>query len=60
MRRTFASIVNDDSGASAMEYALVASLVGLVIIAGSGLFGNTLAKLFNYVGSEVSNVTPAA
>jgi pilus assembly protein Flp/PilA len=51
---------DDDSGASALEYGLVVGLIALVIIAGLALAGNTLSHLFNAIGSEVSNITPAA
>ena len=50
----------DDSGASALEYGLVVGLIALVIIAGLGLAGNTLSRLFYFIGSELSNVTPGA
>jgi pilus assembly protein Flp/PilA len=50
----------DESGASALEYGLVVGLIALVIIAGLALAGNTLSQLFNYIGSELSNVTPGA
>jgi pilus assembly protein Flp/PilA len=50
----------EDSGASALEYGLVVGLIALVIIAGLALAGNTLSQLFNYIGSELSNVTPGA
>jgi pilus assembly protein Flp/PilA len=52
--------IRDDSGASALEYGLVVGLIALVIIAGLGLAGGTLSNLFNYIGHELSNVTPAA
>jgi pilus assembly protein Flp/PilA len=51
---------HDETGASALEYGLVVGLIALVIIAGLGLAGNTLSKLFNFIGSELSNVTPGA
>jgi pilus assembly protein Flp/PilA len=51
---------SDDTGASALEYGLVVGLIALVIIAGLGLAGNTLSRLFNFIGSELSNVTPGA
>jgi len=54
------SFVHDDSGASALEYGLVVGLIALVIIAGLGLTGNTLSKMFNFIGSELSNITPGA
>ena len=60
MSRAVGTFLNDDSGASALEYALVGSLIALVLVSGLGAFGNTLGKLFTFVGSEVSNVTPAA
>ena len=50
----------DEGGASALEYGLVVGLIALVIIAGLALAGNTLSQLFNFVGSELSNVTPGA
>jgi pilus assembly protein Flp/PilA len=53
-------LAKDDSGASALEYGLVVGLIALVIIAGLSLAGNTLSELFNYIGSELSNVTPGA
>ena len=48
------------TGASALEYGLVVGLIALVIIAGLGLVGGQLSNLFNYIGHEISNVTPAA
>ena len=55
--RAFAT---DDAGASALEYALVVTLVALVIIAGLTLTGATLSGLFNLISNEVSNISPAA
>jgi pilus assembly protein Flp/PilA len=60
MRRILANLRDNDSGASALEYGLVVGLIALVIIAGLGLAGNTLSRLFNFIGSELSNVTPGA
>ena len=60
MKSLIARIAHDESGASALEYGLVVGLIALVIIAGLALAGNTLSALFNFVGSEVSNVTPGA
>jgi pilus assembly protein Flp/PilA len=60
MRKLLKSFHEDETGASALEYGLVVGLIALVIIAGLGLAGNTLSKLFNFIGSELSNVTPSA
>jgi pilus assembly protein Flp/PilA len=60
MWRLLKRLGRDDSGASALEYGLVVGLIALVIIAGLALAGNTLSQLFNFIGSELSNVTPGA
>jgi pilus assembly protein Flp/PilA len=53
-------LICDELGASALEYGLVVGLIALVIVAGLGLAGGSLSNLFNYIGSELTNVTPAA
>ena len=60
MRQVVKSFIENDDGASALEYGLVVGLICLVIIAGLGLAGNMLSKMFNFIGSELSNVTPGA
>jgi len=54
------SFCANDSAASALEYGLLAGLIALVIVSGLGLAGNTLSHLFNFIGSQVSNITPGA
>jgi pilus assembly protein Flp/PilA len=60
MQQFLKAFATNDTGASALEYGLVVGLIALVIIAGLGLAGNTLSRLFNFIGSELSNVTPGA
>jgi pilus assembly protein Flp/PilA len=60
MLRILGDFKVDDSGASALEYGLVAALIALVLVAGLRLTGSMLSALFNLIGSEVSNVTPSA
>ena len=60
VQKILVALWQDDSGASALEYGLVVGLIALVIIAGLALAGNTLSALFNFIGSEISNVTPGA
>jgi pilus assembly protein Flp/PilA len=60
VRQFFKSLAADEVGASALEYGLVVALICLVMAAGLGLAGNTLSHLFNFIGSELSNVTPSA
>ncbi len=44
----------DESGATAIEYALLAAGIALAIIAGVGLIGDELAELFNSISSEIN------
>ncbi|MCZ6838648.1 MAG: Flp family type IVb pilin [Alphaproteobacteria bacterium] len=43
----------DESGATAVEYALIAAGIALAIIAGVGLLGDELGDLFNSIASEI-------
>lgn len=46
--------VESESGVTAIEYGLLASLVALGIIVGAGLLGGNLNDLFNYIGGQVA------
>ena len=48
--------VTENSGASAVEYALVASLISVLIIAASTLAGGYASDLFNAIGNTLKNV----
>lgn len=50
--------VESESGVTAIEYGLLASLVAVAIIAGAYLLGTNLNDLFTSVGSRVANPTP--
>ena len=43
----------DESGATAIEYGLIAALVAVVIITGLGILGTALNDQFTYVGNTV-------
>ena len=45
--------IKDESGATAVEYALIAAGIALAIIVGVGLIGDELAVLFNSISSEI-------
>ena len=55
MTKFFSRFVRDESGATAVEYGLIAALIGVVIIAGAGALGSALNQKFTDVGSTVSN-----
>ena len=43
--------VRDTSGATSIEYALIATLISIVIIGGEIIFGSTLSVIFTSVSS---------
>ena len=47
--------LQDESGATAIEYGLIAALVSVAAIAALGAVGNELSDLFNMVASELGN-----
>jgi pilus assembly protein Flp/PilA len=44
---------DDNQGVTAIEYGLIAALVGLAIIVGVGLVGTNLNALFNNIGGQL-------
>ena len=55
MQKVF-TFAKDESGATAIEYGLIAALVGVGIIVGAGVLGTNLNSLFNNIGTKL-NVT---
>jgi len=45
----------DEEGATAIEYGLIAGLVAVVIIAGLNVLGPNLSSLFESIGQKVEN-----
>ncbi len=54
MNKLFARFVNDESGATAIEYGLIAALVALAIIVGAGALGNNLNAKFNQIANKLT------
>jgi pilus assembly protein Flp/PilA len=52
---TFRRFVKDDSGATAIEYGLIAALVSVAIIAMLSLLGDELNATFKTVADELNN-----
>jgi pilus assembly protein Flp/PilA len=50
----------DESGATAIEYALIASIISIVIIGGSGSIRSALRTTFNSVANSVGNVAASS
>ena len=48
-----ASIKRDERGVSALEYALIASLIGLAIVGSVTLYGKNLTSFFSKAAASV-------
>ena len=46
--------LKNESGATAVEYGLIAALIGVVIIAGAGALGTALNTKFTNIGSSIT------
>ena len=57
--KTFARFVNDESGATAIEYGLIAALIAVGIILAATALGGNLSGLFagisNQLGGTITN-----
>jgi pilus assembly protein Flp/PilA len=56
---TVARFMNDESGATAIEYGLIAALIAVGIIAAATTLGNSLSDLFNRIGGRLDTATVA-
>jgi pilus assembly protein Flp/PilA len=50
----FARFAQDESGATAIEYGLIAALISVGIIAAVSLLGNNLETVFNNINTGLS------
>ena len=55
MTNLFARFVKDESGATAIEYGLIAGLIAVAIIVGAGALGSALNTKFTDIKTEVVN-----
>lgn len=54
MTNVFARFVKDESGATAIEYGLIAALVAVVCITALTTLGTNLTSMFNKVATNVN------
>ena len=54
MSKIFARFAKDESGATAIEYGLIAALIALAIIVGAGAVGDSIGDKFNDIASELN------
>ncbi|AZO41196.1 MULTISPECIES: Flp family type IVb pilin [Mesorhizobium] len=55
MSNLIARFVKDESGATAIEYGLIAALIALAIITGAGALGNALNAKFTTIGTTLNS-----
>jgi pilus assembly protein Flp/PilA len=53
MRRTLGMLWQDRRGVTALEYALIALLIGVAIISGVTMLGSNLKVMFSNVATSV-------
>jgi pilus assembly protein Flp/PilA len=53
MRKFFKNFTASEDGASAIEYALIAALIALVIIVGVTALGTSLSSKFSAIATSV-------
>ena len=54
--KTIALFAKDESGATAIEYGLIAALIAVGIIAAATTLGGSLSTLFNKISSKMTSV----
>ncbi|WEJ10229.1 Flp family type IVb pilin [Sinorhizobium prairiense] len=67
MKTIFARLMKDESGATAIEYGLIAALISVALISGASALGGKLntqfeniSKELKYTGSATPPATPPA
>jgi pilus assembly protein Flp/PilA len=50
----FSKLIHDESGATAIEYGLIAALIAVAIITVLGSVGSNLSGVFNTVSTKLS------
>jgi pilus assembly protein Flp/PilA len=53
MLRTLGNFITDESGATAIEYGLIAALVSVAAISGFNALGSALADVFGHVADTL-------
>ena len=55
MTNILAHFVKDESGATAIEYGLIAALIALAIMVGAGAVGNSLDDKFSDIADKLDS-----
>ncbi|MFA1622402.1 Flp family type IVb pilin [Rhizobium mongolense] len=60
MTKLFSRFLKDESGATAIEYGLIAALISVALIAGATTLGNTLNNTFTNLSKTMNGATDGA
>lgn len=55
MNTLFSQFIKDESGATAIEYGLIAALIALAVIGGASALGTQVGDTFNDVADAMKN-----
>ncbi len=53
MTKLFARFMKDESGATAIEYGLIAALIAIAIVAGASAVGGSVGTTFTNIGTKL-------
>ncbi|PLW75833.1 Flp family type IVb pilin [Cohaesibacter celericrescens] len=56
--KNFVLFMNDESGATAIEYALLAGLIGVGIVSAASALKGNITSLFAEIGVELDKAIP--
>ncbi|ADZ72087.1 Flp family type IVb pilin [Polymorphum gilvum] len=60
MKNLFARFAKDESGATAIEYGLIAGLISVVIVGTVVTIGTDLSSVFTKISTELAKAKPAS
>lgn len=55
MTKLISRFYKDESGATAIEYGLIAALIALAIMVGAGALGNNIGTQFNKIANKIGS-----
>jgi pilus assembly protein Flp/PilA len=58
MTKLLSRFYKDESGATAIEYGLIAALIALAIMVGAGALGNNIGAKFNKIATAINTGNP--
>lgn len=59
MSKVFARFIKNESGATAIEYGLIAALISVAIITAATTLGTDLSGLFTGISGKLTAATPS-